>query len=374
MNGSADDHAHMARAIRLANRGLYTADPNPRVGCVITQNGDVVGTGWHARAGEAHAEIRALEAAGSAARGATAYVTLEPCCHHGRTPPCTDALLAAGIVRVVIATSDPNPAVAGAGQRQLQDAGVEVTSGVLEDEARMLNDGFIQRMETGRPWVRAKIATSLDGRTALANGVSEWITGEAARNDVQRLRARSSAILTGIGTVAADDPLLNVRLDELGEVQQPVRVVLDSRLSMASTSKMLASGGAVRIFCTACEPDAVSRLETAGAIVEQLEPEQAGTAAGRVSLPDVMRRLGELEFNEILVEAGPVLNGALLDAGLIDELVVYMASHVLGADARGMFAIPELTDMSHRIRFELVELRRVGADCRLTFRPTDGTE
>lgn len=366
MNGSAHDYAHMAMALRLARRGLYTADPNPRVGCVIANEGHVVGIGWHARAGEAHAEIRALEDAGEAARGATAYVTLEPCCHHGRTPPCTDKLLAAGIARVVMATRDPNPAVAGAGEQQLRDAGVEITSGMHDAEARALNVGFFRRMETGRPYVRAKIAASLDGRTALASGVSKWITGEAAREDVQRLRARSSAVLTGIGTVVADDPSLNVRLDVLGEVRQPARVVLDSRLRMASASKMLASGGPVRIFCTESEPDAVKRLEGAGATVEQI-----GASAGRVSLPEVMQRLAELEYNEILVEAGSGLNGALLEAGLIDELIVYMASHVLGADARGMFANQELTNMSNRIPFELVELRRVGADCRLTYRPLD---
>ena len=363
MTGLVDDHRYMAEALRLAHHGLFTTDPNPRVGCVIVQNDAVVGAGWHARAGEPHAEIRALQQAGDAAAGASAYVTLEPCCHHGRTPPCTDALLAAGIKRVVIATEDPNPQVAGAGLRQLEAAGVAVESGVLASEARSLNVGFFRRMRTARPYVRSKIAASLDGRTALANGTSKWITSAAARDDVQRLRARSSAILTGVETVLADDPSLTVRLPELGDIRQPERIVVDSRLRMRPDARMLSLPGRVRIFCVATGSGAQEQLEATGARVEVIDRQDE-----RVSLSALLGRLAEMDVNELLVEAGPVLNGALLQQGLIDEVVVYMAGHVLGADARGMFAVPELTDMSRRIELELVEVRRVGADCRLTYR------
>ena len=363
MNEMHEDSAFMARALRLAQRGLYTADPNPRVGCVIVLNNKVVGEGWHQRAGGHHAEIMALENAGDASIGATAYVTLEPCCHHGRTPPCTDALIAAGIQRVVVAATDPNPAVAGAGERQLKDAGVAVLTGLLEAESRALNIGFWQRMQSNRPYLRTKIAVSLDGRTALANGESKWITGESARADVQRWRARSSAIVTGVGTALADDPLLTVRAKELGAVEPPARIVLDSTLRIPASAQIFRSPGSVRIFCTDAHDDKVSSIEAAGAVVEVLASEQ-----GRVSLTAVIARLAELEVNEVLVEAGPTLNGALLNAGLIDELLVYMAGNILGTDGRGMFAIPELTDMSRRQELELVDFRRVGKDCRLTYR------
>jgi len=363
MNGMPGDSAFMARALRLAKRGLYTADPNPRVGCVIVLNDEVVGEGWHQRAGGHHAEIMALENAGDASMDATAYVTLEPCCHHGRTPPCTDALIAAGIQRVVVAATDPNPAVAGAGQRQLTGAGIQVLAGFLEAESRELNIGFFRRMQTNRPFLRTKIAVSLDGRTALANGESKWITGSSARADVQRWRARSSAILTGVGTAIADDPLLTVRAEELGSVEPPLRIVLDSTLRMPVSAKMFGSPGPVRIFCTDAPGEKRSALEAAGAVIEVLDSED-----GRVSLTGVLQRLAELEVNEVLVEAGPALNGALLETGLIDELLVYMAGNILGADGRGMFAIPELTDMSKRPELELVDFRRVGDDCRLTYR------
>ena len=363
MNEMHEDSAFMARALRLAQRGLYTADPNPRVGCVIVLNNKVVGEGWHQRAGGHHAEIMALENAGDASIGATAYVTLEPCCHHGRTPPCTDALIAAGIQRVVVAATDPNPAVAGAGERQLKDAGVAVLTGLLEAESRALNIGFLQRMQSNRPYLRTKIAVSLDGRTALANGESKWITGESARADVQRWRARSSAIVTGIGTALADDPLLTVRAEELGAVEPPARILLDSTLRIPASAQIFRSPGSVRIFCTDAHDDKVSSIEAAGAVVEVLASEQ-----GRVSLTAVIARLAELEVNEVLFEAGPTLNGALLNAGLIDELLVYMAGNILGTDGRGMFAIPELTDMSRRQELELVDFRRVGKDCRLTYR------
>jgi len=362
MTGISADFAFMARALRLAKRGLYTADPNPRVGCIIVRNDEIVGEGWHQRAGGHHAEIMALENAGEAGVGATAYVSLEPCCHHGRTPPCTDALIAAGIERVVIASTDPNPAVAGQGESQLVAAGVQVQSGVLADESRALNIGFFRRMQTNRPYLRAKIAISLDGRTALANGESKWITGVAARADVQRWRAGSSAILTGIGTVLADDPLLTVRDKDLGPVEQPLRIIVDSQLRTPVDAKMFGSPGSVRIFCVEALSKTRSALGAAGAAVEVLE-----AADGRVPLAAVLSRLAELEVNEVLVEAGPTLNGALLEAGLLDELVVYMASNILGTDGRGMFDIPELTSMSNRTELKLVDLRRFGDDCRLTF-------
>lgn len=363
MTGSSRDFAFMARALRLAHRGLYSTDPNPRVGCVIARGDEIAGEGWHERAGGPHAEVVALTAAGAAARGATAYVTLEPCSHHGRTPPCADALLEAGVARVVMASRDPNPAVAGQGEARLTKAGVEVTSGVLEADAMALNVGYMKRMRSGRPYVRCKIAASIDGRTALANGVSQWITGPAARADVQRLRARSSAVLTGVGTMIADDPSLNVRAAELGDVVQPLRVIVDSQLRTPPASRALTVAEAPLVLTVSKEAGARRQLEQAGARVESVA---AGTD-GRVDLEVVLRRLAELEVNEVLVEAGAHLNGALLRAGLIDELVVYMAGSILGADARAMFAVPALSDMSQRHEVELTDVRRVGRDLRLTW-------
>jgi diaminohydroxyphosphoribosylaminopyrimidine deaminase/5-amino-6-(5-phosphoribosylamino)uracil reductase len=368
MTVSANDYRYMARALQLAERGLNTVDPNPRVGCVIVNKDEIVGEGWHERAGEHHAELRALQQAGAASAGATAYVTLEPCCHHGRTPPCTDALLSADISRVIIATMDANPSVSGSGVRQLAAAGVHVETGVMSVEARSLNAGFFRRMEIGRPYVRSKIAVSLDGRTALANGTSQWITGDAAREDAQRWRARSSAIMTGAGTIEVDDPSLNVRLDEFaygaGSIRQPMRVIVDSRLRIRPDSRTLSLPGDVRVFCIDARPEARSALEAAGAIIEE-----TGAHDGRVALSDVMTSLAALEINEVLVEAGAVLNGALLQAGMMDELIVYMASHILGQDGLGMFAIPELQAMSSRVELELCDIRRVGVDCRMTYRP-----
>jgi diaminohydroxyphosphoribosylaminopyrimidine deaminase/5-amino-6-(5-phosphoribosylamino)uracil reductase len=360
---SAEDFRHMARALQLAARGLYTAHPNPRVGCVIVANGDVVGEGWHARTGGAHAEIAALEQAGPRARGGTAYVTLEPCCHKGRTPPCTEALLHAGITRVVSGARDPNPHVSGEGVRQLREAGIEVEGGVIEAESRALNVGFVSRMERGRPWIRSKLAVSLDGRTALANGASRWISSEAAREDAQAWRARSSAILTGAGTVLADDPLLTVRRLDLGEVLQPERIVLDSRLRVPPGARLLRQPGRTRILCNVDDAERRGVLQAAGAVVETLP-----AAGGQMDLTAVAARLAELEMNEVLVEAGPSLNGALLAAGLLDELIVYLAPHVLGASARGMFEVGVLADMESRRELTLVETRRVGPDVRLIYR------
>lgn len=364
MSADAADFAWMARALQLARRGLYSAHPNPRVGCVIVAGESVAGEGWHERTGGPHAEVLALRAAGESARGATAYVTLEPCCHHGRTPPCTEALIAAGVRRVVYAAGDPDPRVSGGGARQLMAAGIEVSGGVLEGEARELNIGFFSRMQRRRPWVRLKIAASLDGRTALASGESRWITGEAARADVQCWRARSSAILTGIGTVLADDPALTVRRSDLGAVSTPDRIVLDSALRTPPGARLLGEPGRTRIFCSRSDLAQRRALEEAGALVEVL-----GECNGRIDPAALLLRLAELEVNELLVEAGATLNGALLDAGVVDEVVCYLAPHVLGADAMGMFGIRPPAGMAPRREFELLDLRRVGRDCRLVYRP-----
>jgi diaminohydroxyphosphoribosylaminopyrimidine deaminase/5-amino-6-(5-phosphoribosylamino)uracil reductase len=358
---SADDRRFMARALRLAERGLDTTHPNPRVGCVLVAGGKVIAEGWHERAGGPHAEAVALAKAGAAARGATAYVTLEPCCHTGRTPPCSGALIAAGVARVVFGASDPNPRVNGGGERALRDAGIDVSAGLLAAGSEQLNAGFMRRMRTGRPLVRTKIAASLDGRTALPDGRSQWLTGEPARRDVQRWRARSAAILTGIGTVLADDPALTVRTASGPLPVQPLRVVVDSNWRTPASACVLASPGQVLVF--GASPPA-GPLAATGALLES-----APGPGGRVDLPAVMRRLGELEINEVWVEAGPMLNGALLAAGLVDELIVYQGSLVLGAGSRGMFDLPPPDGLAAAPRFELRELRRVGADVRSTYVP-----
>jgi diaminohydroxyphosphoribosylaminopyrimidine deaminase/5-amino-6-(5-phosphoribosylamino)uracil reductase len=342
----------------LARRGLYGTDPNPRVGCVLVGDGHIIGEGWHERAGEAHAEIKALEVAGERAIGATAYVTLEPCCHHGRTPPCTDALLNAGVARVVAAMADPNPQVSGRGLAQLRAAGVAVDCGLLQAEARALNPGFIQRMTRGRPFIRIKLAMSLDGRTALASGESQWLTSDAARQDVQRLRARSSAILTGIGTVLADDPRLNVRLPEAA--RQPLRVILDTELRTPPTAKILQPPGPVLIFTAVADGAAQAPLWAAGAEIMVIPRRD-----WELNLRRVMVELARRECNEIHVECGPTLAGALLQAGLMDELVIYMAPLVLGDRARGLFQLPELLKMQERRRLEILEMRAVGGDWRI---------
>lgn len=358
---SADDRRFMARALRLAERGLDTTHPNPRVGCVLVAAGTVIAEGWHERAGGPHAEAVALAKAGAAARGATAYVTLEPCCHTGRTPPCTTALVAAGVARVVYGASDPNPRVNGGGERALREAGIDVSGGLLAAGSEQLNAGFIRRMRTGRPMVRTKIAATLDGRTALPDGRSQWLTGEPARRDVQRWRARSAAILTGIGTVLADDPALTVRNASGPLPVQPLRVVVDSHWRTPASARVLAPPGQALVFGAS---DPAGTLAGRGALLES-----APGAAGRVDLGTVMQRLGELEINEVWVEAGPVLNGALLAAGLVDELIVYQCATVLGAASRGMFDVPAPDELAAAHRFELRELRRVGADVRATYVP-----
>lgn len=366
------DFGFMARALRLAARGLCTTEPNPRVGCVLVRDGEIVGEGWHRRAGEPHAERNALADAGHRSLGATAYVTLEPCCHFGKTPPCADALLISGVARVVVATEDPNPLVSGRGLEFLRSRGVQVESGVLADQAKALNPGFFKRMTEGLPFVRCKLATSLDGRTAMASGESKWITSEAARKDVQLLRARSSAIVTGIGTLLADDPSLNVRLAsedlparELGEpVRQPVRVVVDSRLRTPLEARMLSLPGRTLIACTDQNAADAVRLESAGANV-YVCPE----SEGKVDLESLFRYLARQEINEVLIEAGPTLAGAALQAGLVDELVIYLAPHLMGDDARGLFRLSGLERMRDRVPLAFEDVRMVGPDLRIKARP-----
>ena len=350
----------MARALRLAARGLCTTTPNPRVGCVIVRDGTIVGEGWHARAGEPHAEIHALRAAEDRARGATAYVSLEPCSHHGRTPPCADALMAARVERVVVAMQDPNPRVAGKGLAQLRAAGIETESGVLETEARELNIGFVSRMTRGRPWVRMKIAASLDGKTALSNGQSQWITGPDARRDGHRFRARACAVLTGFGTVRDDDPRLTVR--DVETSRQPLRIVVDSRLETPLAAKVL-EGGGVLVFAAIADRARIAALEDRGAEVIVLP-----NAAGKVDLEAMLAELGRRELNEVHVEAGFKLNGSLLEAGVVDELVLYLAPCLLGDAARGLFDLPALEDLSHRRALTIRDVRNVGNDLRVVAR------
>ena len=360
---SIDDIRFMARAIQLAGKGLNTTDPNPRVGCVIVAKGEIVGEGWHVWAGGPHAEIHALQVAGEAARGATAYVTLEPCCHQGRTAPCTQALIRAGVARVVSAMTDPNPQVAGAGLKQLAAAGIATQNGLLKGEAEALNPGFVMRMRARRPFVRCKLAMSVDGRTAMASGESRWITAAAARRDVHRLRARSSAIMTAIGTVLADDPALTARLgDEEGVVtRQPLRVVVDRQLRMPATARMLGLPGTTLVFTASNDPLRRLALETAGAQIETVPSSARG-----VDLHAVLARLADREMNEVMVEAGPSLAGSLLAAGFIDELVIYMAPHLMGEKARGLFELPGLERMTDRIELEIHDIRAVGRDLRIT--------
>ena len=351
----------MAHALRLAERGLYTTTPNPRVGCVIVRDGVIVGEGWHERAGEPHAEAHALRGAGERARGATAYVTLEPCNHTGRTPPCATALIQSGIARVVAAMVDPNPLVAGTGLRALSDVGLETAAGLLESQAQELNIGFVSRMHRGRPWLRMKVAASLDGKTALNNGESQWITGEGARRDGHLWRARSCGILTGLGTVKDDDPQLTVRA--VGTTRQPKKILIDSRLDVPLDAKIF-DGSEVLIFCASADAEKLARLEDKNARVIPLPDEH-----GKVDLAAMTQELGKRGCNEILVEAGTKLNGSLLRTNLIDELLIYLAPHLLGDIARGMFGVAELTTLSERRELALQEVRQIGHDIRIIARP-----
>ncbi|RAP58649.1 bifunctional diaminohydroxyphosphoribosylaminopyrimidine deaminase/5-amino-6-(5-phosphoribosylamino)uracil reductase RibD [Oleiagrimonas sp. MCCC 1A03011] len=349
----------MSHALRLAERGLFTTQPNPRVGCVIAHGEDVVGEGFHERAGEPHAEVHALRAAGERARGATAYVTLEPCGLHGRTPPCADALIEAGVVRVVMASEDTSQAV-GAGLQRLRDAGIGIASGLMRDAARELNIGFFSRIERGRPFVRVKLAMSLDGRTALADGTSKWITGEAARNDVQRWRARSSAILTGSGTALADDPRLTMRLGDVPHVP-PLRVVLDRYLRLAEGAHLL-DGSAPTLMLHGSSAKPGVRF----AAVECAEVPETDTG---LDLGAVLGMLAGRGVNELHVEAGPTLCGALFAAGLVDELLLYVAPVLLGDRARPLMALPPLDDMARRWQLAVAGRRTLGEDLRLRLRP-----
>ena len=362
MAAQATDAGHMARAIELARRGLFTTDPNPRVGCVIADGERVIAEGWHEKAGLPHAEVVALAAAGAAARGATAYVTLEPCSHFGRTPPCADALIAAGIGRLVYAMKDPNPRVNGAGIARLAAAGIALTGGVLEQESLELNPGFVSRMTRGQPWVTVKLAASLDGGTALPGGESHWITGEAAREDVQKLRARSSAVMTGSGTVLADDPRLDVRLP--GATRQPLRVVLDSKLRTPATARILAPPGQALLLCPDEDAERASALRAAGAEVVQMP-----SSGGSVDLAAALALLAERQVNELLVECGAGLAGAFFAAGLVDELRLYIAPMLLGRGARPLADLEAPASMAERLEFSIVERQDVGKDLMLRLRP-----
>jgi diaminohydroxyphosphoribosylaminopyrimidine deaminase/5-amino-6-(5-phosphoribosylamino)uracil reductase len=349
------DQEYMAMAVRLAKRGIYTTHPNPNVGCVIVKDGRVIGSGWHRQAGGPHAEVYALREAGDDARSADVYLSLEPCSYKGRTPPCADALVKAGVKRVVVAMQDPNPRVAGGGLERLRAAGIEVETGLLEAEAGHLNPGYIARMQRGYPWVRVKLASSVDGRTAMASGESHWISSAEARQDVQRLRARSSAIVTGIGTVLADDPSMNVRLEAqqlygVEPVRQPLRVILDSQLRTPGTAKI--------------ENERWHTLQEAGAKVVAVANEH-----GQPKPEAVLQLLAEREVNEVLLECGPTLAGAFLSQGLVDEIVLYMAPHLMGDGARGLFHMPGLDYMQDRIALKWQEVRQVGSDLRITARP-----
>lgn len=364
MTVSVVDAMHMAEALRLAERGLHTTQPNPRVGCVIAHGERVVGQGWHERAGEPHAEVHALREAGAEARGATAYVTLEPCAHHGRTPPCADALIAAGVGRVVIAAEDPFPQVAGQGIAKLRAAGITVESGLMRQAAREINIGFFSRIERHRPWVLVKLAMSLDGRTALANGESKWITGEAARMDVQRWRARSSAMLTGVGTVIADNPQLTVRLptEASSRTYSPWRVILDRHLRTPAGSHVLDGQTPTLVLHSA----SVSATDDRFARVECIAIAEHD---GALDLHAVLALLAGRNCNELHVEAGPTLCGALFAAGLADELLIYMAPLLLGDTARPLLTLPPLADMAARWKLNVLDTRAIGQDLRLRLRP-----
>jgi diaminohydroxyphosphoribosylaminopyrimidine deaminase/5-amino-6-(5-phosphoribosylamino)uracil reductase len=356
---SALDHQHMAHALRLAERAAYTARPNPMVGCVIARDGVVVGEGWHQRTGGPHAEVFALRQAGEQARGATAYVTLEPCAHHGRTPPCALALIDAGVSRVVAAMRDPFPKVDGGGFVLLREAGIEVAEGLMATQARELNRGFLSRIERGRPWLRVKLAASLDGRTAMADGTSKWITGAAAREDVQHWRARAGAILTGAATVLADDPMLTVRLADT-DVLPPLRVVLDARLRSLECSRVR-EGGAPTLYVhdAAVSPPDVADAEFAS----------VPSRDGRLDLGAVLALLAERGINEVHTEAGATLAGALLAGGWVDELLLYQAPTLLGEHGRPLLSGLGIHAMEQQRRLRVVDQRQVGADVRLLMRP-----
>lgn len=372
VNYSPNDQYYMAQALKLAERGLWTTAPNPRVGCVIVREGEIVGEGWHQVAGEPHAEIHALKMAKEKAIGATCYVTLEPCCHHGKTPPCTDALIKAGIVRVVIAVTDPNPLVASKGIEQLRRAGIAIETGILSQDAEQLNIGFFKRMRHNRPHIRCKLAMSLDGRTAMASGESQWITSKDARRDVQGLRARSSAIMTGAGTILADDPSLTVREEDLPtylssvtKLRQPLRVIVDEHLSTPADARILSAPGQTVIFTASASESVKHMLEKMGVKVVYLPNRER-----RIDLQAMCQHLAqEYQVNELLLETGATLGGSMLRAELIDELIIYMAPILMGNKARGLFDLPHLELLEQKIRLNITDIRAVGCDWRITAQP-----
>jgi diaminohydroxyphosphoribosylaminopyrimidine deaminase/5-amino-6-(5-phosphoribosylamino)uracil reductase len=362
----SQDQAFMAQAIRLADRGRFSTSPNPRVGCLLVRQEHVVGQGWHTKAGEPHAEIVALMDAGERASGSTCYVSLEPCCHHGRTPPCTQALIQSGVARLIAAMEDPNPKVAGAGLRELKSAGIRAYSGLLGAQAAALNAGFVTRMRSGRPYIRIKLGASLDGRTAMASGQSQWITSKLARADVQKLRAQSCAILTGVNTVLSDDPLLTVR-DERFDTggRQPLRVVVDTAVRMPVAARMLRAPGDTLILTASTDTKRIRELEVAGA--ELMDP---GERDGQVAVRGILTALARLEINELLVEAGPNLSGSLIKEGFFDELILYVAPKLLGERARGLVELAGVAELAQAPLLSYKDVRRVGSDLRITLIPT----
>lgn len=361
---TAHEHAMMAHALKLARLGIGSAHPNPRVGCVLAKETTVVGEGWHEKTGAAHAEINALDMAGGKAKGSTAFVTLEPCSHQGRTPPCADALIRAGVAEVIVAMQDPNPAVSGAGLGMLEKAGIRVRCGLMQQQAEALNEGFVSRMSRGRPFIRLKLAASLDGATAMRNGESQWITGADARRDVQRLRAASGAIMTGINTALADDPRLTARDSQDKPVMQPLRVVLDSRLRLPSEARMLREPGRTVVICI--DDRGQQALVDAGADVVRV-----ADVRGRPDLVKVVETLASFEINDLLVEAGPTLAGSLLSSQLVDELVIYQAPHIMGSQTRRMAETPGWPSLADKLSLRILDVRRIGADMRITARPAD---
>jgi len=360
------DYQYMGFALQLAEKGSCTTMPNPAVGCVIVKGEEIIGEGWHEAAGLAHAEINALVQAGDNAKGATAYITLEPCCHHGRTPPCTDAIVAAGIARVVVAMEDPNPKVAGNGLKELSSKGVEVKCGLLQPQAEKLNKAFYFRMRHGRPYVRCKLAMSVDGRTAMASGESKWITSESAREDVQRLRACSSSIMTGYNTVALDDPSLTVRSEtvfsgELIRQKQPIRVILDSQLRTSPDARLFDQPGRTLVFTIKQNEEQEQPLKRSGTEICYVEADN-----GSLNLNAVLEELANQEINDVLLEAGATLSGAMLQAGLIDELIIYMAPKLMGEAAKGLFSLPGLDTMEKCMNLEISDIRAVGSDWRIS--------
>ncbi|PHM71914.1 bifunctional diaminohydroxyphosphoribosylaminopyrimidine deaminase/5-amino-6-(5-phosphoribosylamino)uracil reductase RibD [Xenorhabdus sp. KJ12.1] len=375
------DETYMSRALELAYQGRFTTSPNPNVGCVIVKDDQIVGEGFHLRAGEPHAEVHALRMAGEKAKGATAYVTLEPCSHHGKTPPCSDALIAAGISRVVVAMQDPNPQVAGRGLYKLQQAGIAVEHGLMMEQAEMLNKGFLKRMRTGFPYLQLKLGASLDGRTALASGESKWITSPAARQDVQKLRAQCSAILSTSATVLADDPSLTVRWNELDaetqavypqeSLRQPVRIIVDSKNRVTPQHQVVQQTGQCWLAHT--DLDGSDRADSADKNEQQwpdnIEKILLPVHGTGVDLVLLMMQLGKRQVNSVWAECGPTLAGALLSLGLVDELILYIAPKVLGNSARGLFAIPELQKLSDAPEFTLIDVQQIGPDVRLRLKP-----